>query len=263
MTQWERREAEQLADELRAGNKLSETQQVMYDYFVGSGKEYLFRPRATPDYPSPSHQVLNSSERRNRTLPSSLPHSSASPPGPLEPGALGPSPPPYQPETPSGHYTLQCHSNALNALNATSPQPGSPGDTSQHQLEFPGHAASSQHQPTSSQRRPESLGPFSPLQHLGTHEPSFSPLQCLGTHEPSEAASRHSSQPPESQSREVVEPTQVESSFSSEVVQAVSDLKKCLLQNAERIDILVTCLQEQTEQIKRLTEVLETLENPT
>ncbi|THU97225.1 hypothetical protein K435DRAFT_857840 [Dendrothele bispora CBS 962.96] len=219
----------------------------MYDYFMASGKGYLLNPRSTPDYDPSLNPHLNSSERCNRTLPSSLLHSSASPPGPLQPRTLGSSPPRHQPETLSGHSTLQSHSNPL---NATFPQPGSLVDSPQHQLEFPGHAASLQHQPTSLQCRPESLGPFSPLQRLGTHDPS-------------EAAARRSSQPPEL--REVVEANQVESS-SSEVVQAVSDLKKCLLQNAERdraqreedVNQIVTCLQEQTEEIKRLTDVLET-----
>ncbi|THU83647.1 hypothetical protein K435DRAFT_871078 [Dendrothele bispora CBS 962.96] len=232
--QWERREAEQLADVLCSGAKFDKDQQRMYDYFMASGKGYMLVPRSrTPDYDPSLNPHLNSSERPNRPLPSSLPHSGH--PILQRHETLGSSPPQHQPDTPSGHPTLQ---RCSDPLNVASPQPGSTGNTPPRQLESsPGHVATL--------HQPESPNPF------------FSLPQRLETHKPSEAAS--------SEPHEVAEPDQVESSSSSDVVAAVSDLKDCLLQNAEKdraqreeeTNRVVSCLQEQTEAVKRLTDLLE------
>ncbi|THU98554.1 hypothetical protein K435DRAFT_964892 [Dendrothele bispora CBS 962.96] len=225
MGQFERRDSEQLGSAYRAG-RLKEEDKITYDHYVGLG---LLDPRASqtpdPDAPlSPSRpsQVLSDSDKHNYTSPSQRSHTGL----PASPSkTLGSSPPQHQPDSSSN-----CSPSQYQPEYNFSPQPEHPGHASSPPLETCERSKAPQH----------SLKPPSPEQH---------------------ETSRHTAESP---SRTQVT-LQIDNS-SSDVVRAVHGFKECFLQVVEKdraqreeeANRVVTCLQQQTEAINRLTDLLET-----
>ncbi|THU83780.1 hypothetical protein K435DRAFT_870947 [Dendrothele bispora CBS 962.96] len=263
LDQYEQRDVEQLISLERAGRLSKDDKTMLEIYREILAKKYSSRSNTPSNLATPStplRRVLSGSDRHNRHT--SLTSPLLTPRSRVRPSPSRSSPLKCQPdsltESESDRSPVRDGSKSLNFAST------------QCQLESSDHAAS-QHQPSPLQRlnalsqRSSSRAQSEPLDHtvppqcqlLSLIGSVTSPLQHL------ETASRHFSQPPEPCGTAVSPPNQI--SCSSGVVQAIVDLKECLLQSAEKdraqqeeaTNRIVFCLQQQTEAIERLTGFLE------